>query len=249
MAILHDYHRPESTAEAVRLLQRYGARAALLAGGSQLVADLETRARPDVEAVIDLAALGLDGIEPGEGSLRLGATATLTSVIEDPAAQQVAGGLLVRAARAEGPINLRNAATVGGTVASAAPDSEFYAALLALGASVVASDGAQETVTPLEELEGIAGLITAVLVPTDEARSGHARVARTPSDRPIVAALAVQTGSGERVALCGVAARPVLLGAPLDPPDDFKGSAEYRRALVDVVVARAREETLKSSKV
>jgi CO/xanthine dehydrogenase FAD-binding subunit len=124
--------------------------------------------------------------------------------------------------------------------------------LLALGASVVTSDGAQETVTPLEELQEIGGLITALLLPLAEladARGGHARVARTPSDRPIVAALAVRTASGERVALCGVAARPILLGAPLDPPDDFKGSAQYRRALVEVVVQRAREDALKGLEV
>lgn len=245
MAIVREYHRPQTAAEAVRLLERYGSRAALLAGGSQLVADLETRARPDVEAVIDLGGLGLDGIEAGEGRLRLGATVTLAAVTEHPAAQQLAGGLLGRAARAEGPVNLRNAATVGGVVAAAEPDSEFYAALLALGASVAVSDGEQETVTPLEELGDVAGLITALLLPLAElaeARGGHARAARTPSDRPIVAALAVQSASGERVALCGVAPRPVLLGAPLDPPDDFKGSAEYRRALAEVVVRRAREE-------
>ena len=170
----------------------------------------------------------------------------MTNVVEHPAAQQLAGGLLVRAARGEGPVNLRNAATVGGTVAAAAPDSEFYAALLALGASVVTSDGAQETITRLEDLQEVTGLITAVLLPITDARGGHARVARTPSDRPIVAALAVQTGSGERVALCGVALRPVLLGAPLDPPDDFKGSAQYRRALAEVAVARARKEAFQA---
>jgi CO/xanthine dehydrogenase FAD-binding subunit len=245
MAIVREYHRPQTAAEAVGLLQNYGDRAALLAGGSQLVVDLETRARPEVEAVIDLAGLGLDAIEEGAGRLRLGATATLAAVMEHPAAQQLAGGLLVRAARGEGPVNLRNAATVGGVVAAAEHDSEFYAALLALGASVVTSDGAQETVTPLEDLGEVTGLITAVLLPLAEARGGHARVARTPSDRPIVAALVVRTASVERVALCGVAARPVLLGAPLDPPDDFKGSADYRRALAEVVVARARENAFK----
>jgi hypothetical protein len=50
----------------------------------------------------------------------------------------------------------------------------------------------------------------------------------------------VTGNGGERVALCGVASRPVLLGAELNPPDDYKGSADYRRAMADVLVARAR---------
>jgi CO/xanthine dehydrogenase FAD-binding subunit len=32
------------------------------------------------------------------------------------------------------------------------------------------------------------------------------------------------------------------LGSELAPPSDFKGSAEYRRAMIDVVVARALAE-------
>ena len=61
---------------------------------------------------------------------------TLSGVTAHPTLRELADGLLVRAARGEGPVNLRNAATVGGVVACAEYDSEFYAALLALDASV-----------------------------------------------------------------------------------------------------------------
>ena len=135
---------------------------------------------------------------------------------------------------------MRNAATIGGVVASGELDSEFYTALLALDAGVVLHDGKQEHTVRLEDLQSIVGLVTAVLIPTASAGAGLARVARTPADRPIVAAVAVRTAAGERVALCGVARRPVLLGAKLDPPDDFRGSAGYRRAMAEIVVQRAR---------
>ena len=49
---------------------------------------------------------------------------------------------------------------------------------------------------------------------------------------------------GRRVALTGVARTPVLVeqGDELDPIADFRGSSEYRRALAEVLLARAVEE-------
>ena len=127
-------------------------------------------------------------------------------------------------------------------VASAEYDSEFYAALLSLAAGVVLHNGKQEHTVQLEDLQSVAGLITAVLIPAASVRGGMARVARTPADRPIVAAAVARTDGGERVALCGVASRPVLSGAALNPPDDYKGSAAYRRAMAELVADRARAE-------
>jgi carbon-monoxide dehydrogenase medium subunit/putative selenate reductase FAD-binding subunit len=244
MALLKTVYQPASPAEAAALLARTDQKLALLGGGSQLIADLETRTRRDLDGVVDLSRTGLNRIEvvtqAGREFLQIGATVTLTEVGEHPLAGALAGGVLRLAAGGEGPINLRNAITVGGVVATAAADSEFYAALLALDATVVLLDGAGEQTVRLEDLTSINKLITGVLLPTAAARGSLQRVARTPADRPIVAAVAVSGGSGERIALCGVAARPVLLGVELNPPDDYKGSADYRRAMAGVLVARVR---------
>ncbi len=246
MALLKTVYQPTSAAEAAALLARTGARLLPLGGGTQLIADLETRARRDLDGVVDLSRAGLNRIETGADGgrphLRVGATVTLSQLLAHEAAAALADGLLPRAAAGEGPVNLRNLATVGGVVASAEPDSEFYAALLALNAAVVLLAGEEEQTLRLEDLQSVAGLITAVLIPTAPARGSLARVALTPADRPIVAAVAVRTATSECVALCGVAPRPVLLGTELAPPGDFKGSAEYRRAMIDIVVARARAE-------
>lgn len=244
MAILAEYHKPGSVAEAVQLLRRTDVRLRALAGGSQLVGALETRAAKDVDGVVDLAGLGLDRIAANDESLTIGATATLSDVSSHPLAGELAGGILRRTAAYEGPVNLRNAATVGGVVASAEMDSEFYAALLALDASVVTSDAERETVTPLADfvIPSSHHLITAVILPIRSLRSGHARVARTPSDRCIVAAVAVVGEGVERVALCGVRNRPVLAGSVLNPPDNWKGSAEYRQKMAEIVQTRALTE-------
>ena len=246
MALLKTVYQPGSAAEAAALLACTDEKLAPLAGGSKLIADLETRSRRDLDGLVDLGRAGLDRIDivnqDEREYVRAGATATLSQVTEHEVAGTLAGGLLRRAAGCEGPVNLRNAATIGGVVASGELDSEFYAALLALDAGVVLHDGTQEHTVRLEDLQSMVGLITALLISTASARAGLARVARTPADRPIVAAVAVRTAAGERVALCGVAPRPVLLGTELNPPDDFRGSAAYRRAMAEIVVQRARAE-------
>jgi carbon-monoxide dehydrogenase medium subunit len=244
MALLKTVYQPTSAAEAASLLARTDEKLAPLGGGSKLIADLETGARRALDGVVDLSRAGLDAIDvvtlEGRAYVRAGATARLTDVIEHEIAGALANGILRRAAEGEGPVNLRNMATIGGAVASGEPDSEFYAALLALDAAFLLHDGKQEHTVRLEDLQSVAGLITAVLIPTAPARGGLSRVARTPADRPIVAAVVVAAEGAERVALCGVAPRPVLLGTKLNPPDDYKGSAAYRRAMAEIVVERAR---------
>jgi aerobic carbon-monoxide dehydrogenase medium subunit len=246
MALLKTVYRPGSAAEAASLLASADQKLAPIAGGSKLIAELETRARRDLDGLVDLSRTGLNHIESitqdGRQYLRAGATVTLSQIIEHEVGSALAGGLLRRTAAGEGPLNLRNAATIGGVVASAEYDSEFYTALLALDAGVVLHDGEQEHIVQLEDLQSVAGLITAILIPAAVGHGGMARVARTPADRPIVAAAVVRTDGGERVALCGVAPRPVLSGVALNPPDDYKGSAAYRLAMAEIVAQRARAE-------
>lgn len=247
MAILNEYHKPESLAEAIHLLARTDARLLPLAGGSRLVGELETRARRDVDGVIDLAGLGLARIEARGETLVVGAMVTLSELMAHPATGELAGGILPRTMRAEGPVNLRNQATVGGLIASAEEDSEGYAGLLALGASVIIHGGGGESRHPLADFAppqrpGESWLITGVEIPLFPGSGGHARVARTPADRPIVAAVAVLAGGDERVALCGVAPWPILAGMDAPNFSDFKGSVEYRLAMAEVVKARAVAE-------
>jgi CO/xanthine dehydrogenase FAD-binding subunit len=248
MAILKAYYQPQTLNEALALLQRTEEKLAPLAGGTALIGQLEARQQRDLDGVVDLSALGLCYLHLDGDQLRIGATATLTDVIEYEHASTLADGILRRTAEAEGPLNLRNAATVGGLIASAAYDSEFYAALLALNATVTIYTAAGPTTLPLTEAPSLLVslspclLITEVQIPLTALRSGHARVARTPADRPIVAAVAVIGAEGEQVAICGVAERPVLQGTPLNPPDNFKGSATYRQAMARLMVTRALAE-------
>ena len=243
MPQLQAYHRPQSVEEALELLARGGGNAAVLAGGTQLNAHLP----PHVTEVIDLQAVGLDKISHGPGRLTLGAMVTLQAVVDDEEAPDLVREMAHRA----GPNTFRNAGTVGGTVAGADSESEFLAALLVYDAEVTVETADGSHTMPLQAfLRDVSGnlrqgIITGVALETEGA-TAHARLARTPADAPIVAAVARRAGQEIRLTLCGVAPTPVLVEPEglenLNPPADFRGSTEYRQAMARTLADRVLAE-------
>ncbi len=150
-----EYHRPSSTDEAMSLLRRATPHTAVLAGGTWLNGETPR----DVEAVIDISALGLDAIQSEDAPplLRIGAAVTLQRLVEtfspDPtlrAASSRTGspdptpladycatpGLAVLsvAAHAMAALNIRNRASLGGALVTADSSSPLVTALLACDA-------------------------------------------------------------------------------------------------------------------
>ncbi|MCC7361555.1 MAG: FAD binding domain-containing protein [Anaerolineales bacterium] len=251
---LSDYHRPETPEAALDLLRQAGA--AALAGGTSLLATPDD----DVRSVVDLQALGWRAIQAQPGRLRLGSLVTLTDLETSPVVMGAAGDLLRQAARHAGPNTHRNVATLGGLVAGRPAVSELLAALLVLGAQVELA-GPSASVVPLEDYlsQAPGGLLCALLVPWPGAGSGAAEaIGRTPADAPIVHVAAWVGPGGARLAAGGVgrhvtrlaAVETALALAPgdqataaaaaavLEPPADFRGSTEYRRAMISVLVRR-----------
>ncbi len=270
------YFRPDDLKTALALLQRPDMHAVPLAGGSWLVprlrtdVDLPGSLAAEVDAVVDLADVGLNTVRlegsPGNGWLHLGATTPLTDLVDGEACQAIAGGLLAEAARREGAVNLRNVATVAGSVLAAESSSELLLALLVLAADAIVVDGdGDERTVPLADLLADPpallgrGLITELRLPWPNGgvRGGLARVARTPVDHPIVAAAAVVDGDNARVAIGGVSTLPVLLRlasvddlvqavttalSGQDTVSDFRGSVEYRQAMAPIIAHRSLEQ-------
>jgi len=239
MVTVSNYERPNTMSEAIAALSRE--HVVVIGGGTKV----NPAARAEPVTVVDLQALPLYGVQRLEGgALRIGATTTLQNLADHLDVPPV----IREAARCEEPSTLRAFATLGGCVATADPESELLATLLAYDAtvSVAAPSGTQTTplADTLRNRGNLAGrIITAVTIETDGIAS-VARVGRTPADRPIVAAVARTTPSGEvRLALTGVAATPILVkdAEGLDPPADFRGSSEYRRAIATTLIARAVE--------
>ena len=207
MLNLREIHKPTTIEEAVKLLQRPGTVA--LAGGTELIAG----ARRDVEAVVDLRALGLSYIREHNGAIAIGATTTLAELAESPILRAMANGVLAQAAHRTTASVLRNQSTIAGTII-AEPDGILAVALLALNAQVTIAQKETRTVSlgnfllTRERLLKMA-LLTEIVVPMANPRASLQTVARTPSDKPIVsvcAAARIENGIARdvRIALGGV---------------------------------------------
>lgn len=237
MPLVTAYHRPNAIDEALELLA--DARRVPLGGGTVLNAD---RNPSDLE-VVDLQSLGLDTIDAAGDSVRIGAMVSLAAIAE----HESVPALVRRLARTELPSTLRSLATVGGTIAEAAPDSVLLAALIVHDAEVELARGGAMPMSVVLAVGVPAGdIITAISIdPTGE--GADAATGRTPADTPIVAAVGRRGADGVRLALTGVARRPVMADpndptADLDPPGDFRGSRTYRLELVRVLAGRVIEE-------
>lgn len=130
------FYRPESVAEAVRLLQRGNGEARVVAGGTDLVVEGDRSLR----FLIDLTRAGLTYIRRHETNCSIGAATTLAELEESTAIRALAGGLLSRAAASCGSVQNRNMATVGGNLANRSAAADLVPPLLALDAAVVVAD-------------------------------------------------------------------------------------------------------------
>ncbi len=235
------YHRPKTMDEALALLIKPNT---LPLGGGTLLSHSKT---DSVEAV-DLQALGLTTVTRKGNDLELGATLTLQALFESgdcPAA-------LKAALKLEAPLNLRNTATIAGTLVAADGRSTFAVALLALDAKVTVVTDKTATFSVGEYLlNRPKGLITQITIPLN-VKSAFEYVSRTPSDKPIVCAALTQWTSGRaRLALGGHGATPTLAmdgtetdgldsaarNAYHEAQDDF-ASADYRADVAATLAKR-----------
>src|SRR5439155_17867902 len=107
---------PDSLAKASEILARLGAKARLLAGGVDLLGELKDRLVAP-ETLVNLKAVpDLDAIRfEQDGSLRLGALATLRAVAEHDRVRREYPAI-AQAALSVGSPEIRNVGTVGGNL-------------------------------------------------------------------------------------------------------------------------------------
>lgn len=148
-----EYHRPVSLSEACALLSKLGPEALPLAGGTDVIVDLRRGLkRPrHLVSLSDLEELQQIVVEDGE--LRIGASITPAQL---EASDLVASARpeLLDAVGAFGTPQVRNRATIGGNLCSAASCGDLAPLLVALSARAVVAGPEMRRELPLEEFFG-----------------------------------------------------------------------------------------------
>lgn len=243
------YHRPNTLEEALALLKQPNT--VPLGGGTLL-----SQGTTDPVSVVDLQHLGLDSITVKGNELQIGATCTLQALLESEQSPEA----LKLALRLEAPLNLRNAATVAGTIAASDGRSTFAAMLLAMDSkiemAIFDNSKIESRITNMGEfmLTRPKGLITSFTIPLN-VKTAFEYVSRTPADKPLVCAALAQWKSGRtRLTLGGYGSSPLLAmdGTEADgletaaknayyEANDEWASAEYRMEMAATLARRALE--------
>lgn len=238
------YAKPASLADAFALLSQHGADAKLLAGGQSLIATLNMRlSSPSI--LVDITGIpGLAGIAVGSGKVRIGA---LTRHRDIERSEEIArhAPLLTQAASHIAHVAIRNAGTIGGSLAFADPAAEWPACMLALDAEFVIASGTGARRVKAREF--YRGLYTTALEPNEVLasieipdlgagyRSVFMELARRHGDYAIAGVAAVAKVDGQqltdvRLAYLGLGATPAL-------GRDAMAAVEGRSYGADVVAA------------
>ena len=243
------YHRPQTLDEALTLLTQPNI---LPLGGGTLL----SKPTSDSVEVADLQALGLDTVKKNGNNLELGAMLTLQALLESEQCPPA----LKSALKLEAPLNIRNSATVAGTLIAADGRSTFASVLLAMDAKIEQkifdNSTVESRITNIGDFLPIRpkGLITSITLPLN-VKLAFEYVSKTPADKPIVCAALAQWNSGRtRLALGGYGKSPMLAmdGTEADGVDtaaknayheanDEWASAEYRMDVASTLAKRCLE--------
>ncbi len=249
-----EYLRPKTIKEAVSLLER----GVPLAGGTRV-----STKRRQIEAVIDLGDLGLTDLKIEKRVVTIEAGVSLQTILErDPPLPEA----LRFACRLDAAWNIRNAATLGGTIMAEDGHSPLLTVLLALDAQVTLEPKSNtlslESFLQDRKETPIRRLLTRVQFKLPLSLA-YEQVARSPADRPIVAVAVAKFQAQDdepstTIAIGGYGAFPLraekaekkiakneslesvaeAAASYCDKADDVWASAEYRTAIVGVLVKR-----------
>lgn len=263
-----DYLRADTTRHALDALAHGGEDARVLAGGQSLMAVLNMRlAQPRL--LVDISRTAeLDTVQATRTHLEVGAAVTQARV-EWRAGLSDEVPLLHRAFPYISHFQIRNRGTVCGSIAHADPSAELPLVLCALGGEVVLRSARRKRVLAAEAFfQGMLmtarapdELVETVRFPlrTPGARYGFTEMSARHGDFALVACAAVVSADAIRLAVGGVADRPVAVTWPrlqgddlraaindlswqLGAQDDAQVSAAYRRHVVRALGLRAIEE-------
>ncbi len=286
----NSYSSPTTLDEALSIKARFGNRARFIAGGTDLLIEMDRgRRAPDGNelALIDLTRIpGMADIQYDGTAIHLGPLVTHNQCAASPLIVEHAFPL-ARACWEVGAPQIRNRATVAGNIITASPANDSIVPLTALNATITVQSAARgECVMPIQEFNSDFRkvdlqddeMLTRISFPAmNESQEGvfvKLGLRRTQAISVVGAAVIVERDGEHAGALIRYAAislgavAPViiraneaeayLVGKPLKkqaiveaarlaaamatPIGDIRSSADYRSAMVNVLVKRALQQ-------
>jgi len=140
-----DFYAAKDSTDAVALLAQHGPSVKVIAGGTDLLADLKFSSHTP-QVVVDISrADDLRGIAITDQGLRLGSLVTHTEIMGSPVIRDLFPAL-VHAAHTIGAVQTRNLGTLGGNLVTAVPSVDSGPTLVALDAivTIVGTDGRRQ---------------------------------------------------------------------------------------------------------
>ena len=152
MYLWQKYLVVENTTDALQALANAAGSARLIAGGTDLLLDLQQGRCPPVHTLVDVTRCAeLNRLEVQGERLFIGAAVPLSQLVASPLIQDHARALWEACDLIAGP-QVRNTATLGGNVAHALPAGDGSIALLALRAQAEIASLSWSREAPVESL-------------------------------------------------------------------------------------------------
>lgn len=146
-----EYFEPGTVEEAIQILSTYGAKAKVLAGGTDLLI-LMKREEISPQYIVNIKNIPeLDYIEHSqEDGLKIGALTTHQSIADSPIVRDKFE-LLATACSKVGGFQIRNMGTIGGNICRAGPSQDTIPSLLVLDAKLKLVSLQGERVVPIDK--------------------------------------------------------------------------------------------------
>ena len=152
MKLWKNYHLPQSIDDALQTLAATPGKANFIAGGTDLLLDLQQGRHDPVHSLIDITEIPeMSILESRGGELFIGAGVPHRKIVNSPIVQEHAEAL-TEACGLIGGSQVRNTATLGGNVAHALPAADGTIALMALDAEAEIASLTGHRRAPLREI-------------------------------------------------------------------------------------------------
>lgn len=249
-----DYVKVRDLDEAYELCQK---RSSLIVGGMAWLKMTSVTKR----VIVDLSGLGLDKIEETDREFKIGCMCTLRQLETHPGLNQYFNGIFKECTRHIVGVQLRNSATVGGSVYARFGFSDILTCLMALDTYVELH---HEGVVPLTEFAARPvsrddrDILVRIIIRKDGRKAAYTTQRNSRTDFPLIACCVSRLGDHWYVAVGARPARARLAEVTDDGNESLaelakeaanafhygsnnRGSGEYRRQLATVYVRRLME--------